>query len=25
VMKYVSKAEHILAEIGITEDMLQGR
>jgi hypothetical protein len=24
-MKYVSKAEHILAEIGITEDMLQGR
>ena len=25
VMKYVSKADHILAEIGITEDMLQGR
>lgn len=25
VMKYVSKAEHILAEIGITDDMLQNR
>ena len=24
VMKYVSKAEHIMTEIGITEDMLQG-
>jgi hypothetical protein len=25
VMKYVSKADHILAEIGITEEMLQGK
>jgi len=25
VMKYVSKADHILAELGITEDVLQGK
>ena len=25
VMKYVSKADHILAEIGITDDLLQGK
>lgn len=25
VMKYVSKADHILAELGITEDILQGK
>jgi hypothetical protein len=24
-MKYVSKADHILAELGITEEVLQGK